>query len=327
MNRYEEKIARMMAGEDSRYDFILADAKDSDMAAGISAMGHVRDPVDGRSRFRTRRQYVNEICGILKQDIVDLMLTSVSILEMLVEEDAFAGTRIQSAIRANDTTDLWRGRGGTYQSQKSVPFRSASLKTAQTNLGLYSMTFNGDAEQDVLALEAFARFREDAQKRRFSYFLEIFNPNERRIASSDRGFFLNDMIARCLAGLRRDERPVFLKVPYNGAEALTELCAYDPTLIVGIMGGGSGTTRDCLELLHQAHNCGARAALFGRKIVDADDPQLLIDAMRRVTDGALSPNEATQFYHEGLAHKGIRAGRAYETDNAVTETVLLERAA
>ncbi|MBF0876881.1 hypothetical protein HKD21_08470 [Gluconobacter cerevisiae] len=327
MNRYEEKIARMMSGQDDRTDFILADAKDSDMAAGISATGLRRDIRQGHSRFRTRREYVDVIHTILQQDIVDIMLTSASILETLIAEDGFAGTRIQSAIRANDTTDLWRGRGGSYQSQKSVPFRSASLKKAQTSLGLYSMTFNGDAEQDSFALEEFARFREEAEESRFSYFLEVFNPNEGRIAQADRGFYLNDMIVRCLAGLRREERPVFLKVPFNGADALSELCAFDPSVIVGIMGGSSGTTRDCLELIHQAQCCGARAALFGRKIVDADDPLLLIEAMRSVTDGALSAKEATHLYHEKLGAQGIPPLREADLDSVVTETVLLERAA
>ncbi|MFT8989294.1 MAG: hypothetical protein ABF959_03100 [Gluconobacter albidus] len=327
MNRYEEKIARMLAGQDDRTDFILADAKDSDMAAGVSATGLRRDPRQGHSRFRTRREYVEVIHGILQQDIVDIMLTSASILETLIAEDGFARTRIQSAIRANDTTDLWRGRGGSYQSQKSVPFRSASLKKAQTSLGLYSMTFNGDAEQDSFALEEFARFREGAEESRFSYFLEVFNPNEGRIAQADRGFYLNDMIVRCLAGLRREERPVFLKVPFNGADALSELCAFDPSVIVGIMGGSSGTTRDCLELIHQAQCCGARAALFGRKIVDADDPLLLIEAMRSVTDGALSAKEATHLYHEKLGAQGVPPLREADLDSVVTEAVLLERAA
>ena len=89
------------------------------------------------------------------------------------------------------------------------------------------------------------------------------------------------------------------------------------------MGGSSGTTRDCLELLHQAQTCGARAALFGRKIVDADDPLLLVQAMRHVTDGDLLPEEATCFYHEALARKGLRAERPLGADRCITENMLL----
>ena len=61
--------------------------------------------------------------------------------------------------------------------------------------------------------------------------------------------------------------------------------------------------------------------------MDAADPLLLIEAMRRVTDGDLSPNEATHFYHDGLARKGIATLRPADADSLVTESVLLERAA
>ncbi|AQU88693.1 hypothetical protein B0W47_16000 [Komagataeibacter nataicola] len=323
MNRYETKIARMAAGTDTRADFILADAKDADMAAGISAMGRNRT-MGGLSPYRGRDEYLDDIRAMLELDVVDIMLVSASTLETLVHEGAFNNSRVQPAIRANDTTDLWRGRGSPYTTQRSVPFRSASLAGAQTRLGLYSMTFNGNAEHDAHALECFRRFREDAREHGFSYFLEVFNPNEGRIAQPDRGVFLNDMIIRALAGLRQAERPEFLKIPFNGATALTELCAFDPRMVVGIMGGGSGTTRDCLELLHQAQSCGARAALFGRKIVDADDPLLLVQAMRHVTDGNLPPDEATCFYHDALARKGRRAERPLGADRCITDGVLLD---
>lgn len=321
MNRYEQKIARMHAGTDTRADFILADAKDADMAAGISAMGRNRS-TGAASAYRPRGAYLDDIRAMLEQDIVDIMLVSASTLETLAGEGAFEGGRVQPAIRANDTSELWRGRASPYTAQQSVPFRSASLSRAQTRLGLYSMTFNGDAAQDVHTLECFQRFREDASTYGFSYFLEVFNPNEGRIAPRDYGAFMNDMIVRSLAGLRQSERPAFLKIPYNGAAALTELCAFDPRLVVGIMGGGSGTTRDCLELLYQAQNCGARAALFGRKILDADDPLLLVQAMRHVTDGQLLPDEATCFYHEALARKGRSTSRPLGADRQITESGL-----
>ena len=78
--------------------------------------------------------------------------------------------------------------------------------------------------------------------------------------------FVNDAIVRCLAGLTEAERPRFLKIAYNGPRALEELASFDPSLVVGVLGGGAGTTRDCFELIHQAQKYGARVALFGRKI-------------------------------------------------------------
>jgi len=137
MNRYEEKIARMRAGKDTRYDFILADAKDSDMAAGISAMGNRRNPRTGQSLFRTRPQYLSEIQSIIRQDIVDIMLTSVSILEDLLERDAFDGTKVRhdipsaSARKRAVNGPIWRRM---LSQQRSITMlRSRSLNASDMN--------------------------------------------------------------------------------------------------------------------------------------------------------------------------------------------------
>ncbi|GBQ61677.1 hypothetical protein AA103196_0105 [Ameyamaea chiangmaiensis NBRC 103196] len=321
MARFEDKIAAMLAGRDTPTDFIIADAKDADMAAGLSATG-LTTARQGR-RFRTRAEYIASIRDIIRQDIVDIMLVSCSILETLVEQAAFAGTGVRSAIRANDTSDLWRCRGATYTKTPSIPFRSAALAGAQTDLGLYSMTFVNDAAIDARSLEQFQQFRTDASAVNFRYFMEIFNPNvETGIDAEHVPFFINDMIIRALAGLRRAERPVFLKVAYNGPAAMEELASFDPGMIVGVMGGGSGTTRDCLELLHQAQRFGARAALFGRKINDAASPTALIAAMRHVVDGDMKPEEATRFYHDALVKDGITPLHALDDDLSLTESVL-----
>ncbi|GAN96536.1 acetyl-CoA synthetase [Komagataeibacter europaeus NBRC 3261] len=57
--------------------------------------------------------------------------------------------------------------------------------------------------------------------------------------------------------------------------------------------------------------------------VDADDPLLLVQAMRHVTDGDLLPEEATCFYHEALARSGLRAERPLGADRCITENMLL----
>ena len=50
---------------------------------------------------------------------------------------------------------------------------------------------------------------------------------------------------------------------------MEELASYDPKqLIVGVLGGGKGTTRDTFELALQAERYGARVALFGRNLGD-----------------------------------------------------------
>ena len=113
--------------------------------------------------------------------------------------------------------------------------------------------------------------------------------------------FVNDAIVRCLAGLTESERPKFLKIAYNGAKALEELTSFDPGLVVGVLGGGAGTTRDCFELIHQAELYGGRVALFGRKINLAESPLDIVRLMRTVADGALTPLEAVKHYHEALS--------------------------
>ncbi|GIR85109.1 MAG: hypothetical protein CM15mP85_17330 [Rhodobacterales bacterium] len=71
------------------------------------------------------------------------------------------------------------------------------------------------------------------------HFLEVFNPAFTiNTGDADIGTYINDSIVRCLAGLERLERPLFLKIQYNGARAMAELAEFDPTnLVVGILGG------------------------------------------------------------------------------------------
>ena len=179
-----------------------------------------------------------------------------------------------------------------------------------TDLGLYSITFTNDIEADHVSLEAFKDFREDAEANGFSYFLEVFNPNvERGLTPETMPQFVNDAIVRCLAGLTEAERPKFLKIAYNGPRALEELASFDPSLVVGVLGGGAGTTRDCFELIHQAEKYGARVALFGRKINLAESPLDIVRLMRSVADGGVVPLEAVKEYHGALQKKGLKPAR------------------
>ena len=136
------------------------------------------------------------------------------------------------------------------------------------------------------------------------------------------GEFVNDCILRCLAGVNQQDRPQFLKIPFNGPKAMEELAGFDSTLVVGVLGGGAGTTRDTFELLHQAERYGARVALFGRKINLAEQPLALVALMRQVVDGALSPEEAVKAYHGELQKAAIHPPPSLEEDRVVTEAVL-----
>ena len=339
MKRLDEKLARIRAGSYSRTDFIIADAKDGDMGSGCMtpapARSHDGSPAPGPRRLQT---YLDQIRAVVEQDIVDIMLMSASNMERTVDEGLFRGSAVQPAIRANEATDCWGGlRQGTYTTPPSRPFRTAKLSRVMhgtlhpvrgapltgTDLGLYSLTFNNDFEADIASLEAFARFRDEAAENGFRYFLEVFNPNAPRGLDPDAvPAFVNDHILRALAGVMRPDRPQFLKIPFNGPAALEELASYDQTLIVGVLGGGAGTTRDTFELVHQAEKYGARLALFGRKINLADSPLDIIRTMREVANGTILPEEAVRAYHGDLQRQHIAPSRPLADDAIITEAVL-----
>ena len=59
---------------------------------------------------------------------------------------------------------------------------------------------------------------------------------------------------------------------------------------------------------------GAPAALFDRKIDDAEYQLAFIEMLRLITDGKLSPEEAVRAYHGVLQGKGIKPHRALDED-------------
>ena len=84
---------------------------------------------------------------------------------------------------------------------------------------------------------------------------------------------------------------------------------YDPGLIVGVLGGSAGTTRDAMELIWSARRNGARLVLFGRKIRLAENPLVIVELMRRIADyeKCLRP-EAVKIYHDRLKKARCAAG-------------------
>jgi hypothetical protein len=324
----DQKLAAIHADPSGCREFILADAKDADMAFGMVAPGVTR--TDEGERFRTLAEYREQIRAIIRQGIVDIMLMSASTSEQLtLHEKLFANSPVTPAIRANDATDVHAMRGSVIPTQAARPWRTASLDHVQcghidcasaerqtgVDLGLYSVTFNNDCQLDLATLEAYQSFREEAERKRFRHFLEVFNPNLPDAVSPDQmPRFVNDVIARTLAGVTQTQRPVFLKIAYNGPAAMEELVAYDPQLIVGVLGGSAGTTLDAFTLIHQARRYGARAALFGRKINQAENQLAFIEFLRRIADGDLEPVEAVRAYHAVLQRLGLRPHRALDED-------------
>ena len=318
--RLDRKLGSIAAGRYTPADFVIADAKDADMAFGLAAGGPVDDAPG--SRHRTRAEYLGAMRALAAQGELDILLASASNGERLAEEGSLADTTL--AIRANDSTDIWSQRGGCYPALPSRPFRTADLTAIRPfcDLVLYSLTFNNDLDRDLATLEAYRTFRPEAAALGIRHFLEVFNPNAPGLAPEQVGAFVNDSIMRTLAGVTREHRPLFLKVAYNGSDTLAELAGHDPSVVVGVLGGSAGTTRDTFELLHRAERHGARVALFGRKIQRAESQLDLVSLLRPVVAGELSPADAVRAYHDALARAGIAPRRTLEADLEVTDPVL-----
>ncbi len=330
----DRKLAAIHANPDCK-EFILADAKDADMALGLGAPGQSPEMHAGEVRFKTLEEYREQMRLITKQALVDIMLMSASSSHALtLQERLFDGSPVTPAIRANDTSDIHLARGSSYAQQYALPFRTASLDHAQcghldctpeerslgANLGLYSVTFNNDLAHDLATLERFHLFREEAERKGFRYFLEVFDPNiPGRIAPDILPHYLNDMITRMLAGVGPAGRPVFLKIVYHGPKAMEELVRFDRSLIVGILGGSSGTTRDAFQLLHDAQKYGAKVALFGRKINHSECQLAFVQFLRLIVDGVISPVEAVKAYHAVLGKLGIKPHRPLDVDLGISD--------
>ncbi|HEX3717372.1 MAG TPA: hypothetical protein VH595_05340 [Verrucomicrobiae bacterium] len=352
MKSLDKKLAEIKANSSSRA-FIIADAKDADMAFGARAPGPRSYLSAGGARpakfspevwsrdefgYRNLPEFLDIIREVTRQGLIDILLMSAYVSEQLtIKEGLFRDSHVTPAARANDATDVWAVRHGCYTREPAQPFRSASIDHIQcgkiecerdgeipgANLGLYSVTFTNNLDRDRETLLAYKEFREEAERKKFRYFLEVFDPNTPSGVPSEKlGEFINDKILRSLAGVTEAGRPVFLKIVYHGPRAMEELAQYDPNLVVGILGGGAGTTYDAFKLIHDAQKHGARVALFGRKINNAEHQLAFIEMLRLITEGRISPEEAVRAYHGVLQGSGIHPKLPLEQDLILTDQTM-----
>lgn len=314
-------------------DFILVDAKDPDSAFGILGTGK-----KSSGQNRTKQEFYEDIQVLVYQSIIDVVLTTINTYDVLTKKkDIFSSTPVTPAIRMNSSTDIWMVRGGNYSQMRSLPFTCASVgrvmfghpppwteKTSKVDLGLYSVTFNNNSDDDLRTLEAFKAFWIEAEQNHFRYFLEVFDPN-----TSDCGLkpeeipgFVNDQIARLLAITPLAASPLFLKVPYHGPDAMQELVNFDKDLIIGILGGSSGTTYDAFKLIAEAQKYGARAAIFGRRIKDSEQPLTFVHFLDWIVRKKISPEKAVEEYHAEIEKLGIPPLRTLKDDSKITSSAL-----
>src|SRR5258705_6021179 len=182
MKSLDAKLAEIKANRSARA-FIIADAKDADMAFGVRAPGPrgylaqrgarpagFSPEVWTRDEFGYRNlpEFLDIIREVTQQGLIDIMLMSAYVNEQLtIKEGLFQDSQVTPAARANDTTDVWAVRHGCYTREPAQPFRTATIDQIQcgqiecdrsahefpgANLRLYSITFVNELQQDREAL-------------------------------------------------------------------------------------------------------------------------------------------------------------------------------
>ncbi len=241
----DRKLARIHADGSCR-DFILADAKDADMAFGLSPPGQSPEHHADEARFRTLDEYRQLMREIVGQG-ADRHHADERQLERSADDPGAAVRRKPGdAGRAAPTTPPtsgWRpAAGGTRRSRRGRSARRPSTTSVRQagvrrrRSGVWGPTWACTRSPSTTtsrwtadSLEAYNAFRLEAEAKGFRHFLEVFDPNAcGEHAPPDLARFINDHIARTLAGVTSRGRPVFLKIPYHGPAAMEALVALRP---------------------------------------------------------------------------------------------------
>src|ERR1700746_4125967 len=103
----DQKLKRIHADPHGCKDFILADAKDADMALAIGARGKSPEAHGSDLRYPSLGEFRDIIEQIVAQGLVDIMLMSASTSEVLtIHQRIFDRSHVTPAARVNDTTDI-----------------------------------------------------------------------------------------------------------------------------------------------------------------------------------------------------------------------------
>ena len=104
MKTLDAKLNAIHADPHGCKEFIIADAKDADMAFGITAPGPLQNGAcphgyhESEGCFKTLEDYRNQIRGVVRQGLVDIVLLSASNLEQLaIREKLFEHSPITPA--------------------------------------------------------------------------------------------------------------------------------------------------------------------------------------------------------------------------------------
>src|SRR6478735_390239 len=96
----DTKLAKIEADPKCR-EFILADAKDADMAWGIAAPGKSPEHYAQEGKFRSLPEFREMISEVVRQGLVDIMLMSAHCNDLLtIQAGLFEKSHVTPAARA-----------------------------------------------------------------------------------------------------------------------------------------------------------------------------------------------------------------------------------
>ncbi len=294
---------------------IFVFAADALVAHGMTGIGMEKNP---SPHHRTRPEYLKLQREIAADGYIDGLLMTPADAELLaMSEGLFDDSPVTPVVRMNAETHIWNPRHGNYGQQTSRPFTTvltaeagryceeamACARDCKIKLGLYSITLNNDSEADARTLGEYLDFAwEVGNTPEFHHFLEVFLPNlpQPGMDIGAQGEYVADSIVRTMAYLREHQRPVFIKTVYTTSEVWKSLTGFDPTLVIGALGGSRINARKTLQLAFDTTEGGGQVILFGRAVFQEDDPRLVCKLLRAVLDRDLSPDEAHQDYQRTL---------------------------
>ncbi|MDQ3813774.1 MAG: hypothetical protein M3347_07465 [Armatimonadota bacterium] len=297
---------------------ILVFAGDALAAGGLRGLGRVIE--NGRARPRRHPEFL-QLCRDLTQDgyIDGCLMTPADAETLAVEERLFTTTPVTPMVRLNAETSIWSPRFGQYRYQPAQPFQTVTVTAeapeaafcnltggqleCHVRIGLYSITLNNDVEADRRTLMTYLEFaRQVGDHPQWDHFLEVFLPNVNLpgLDTEKRGQYVADSIVRTMSYLQKHQRPRFIKTEFTSAATWRELCEFDPTLVIGALGGPRINARKTLELAHNVVSNGGRATLFGRTIFEDDNPRAMCRALRAVLDRKMSVEQAYAAYQKGF---------------------------
>ena len=218
----DRKLAAIHADPSGAKDFILADAKDADMAFGIGAAGQSPEMHAGEVRFRTLAEYREQIRQIVRQG----WSTSCSCRPAPTTCSRFrsgCSTTATSRRPPGPTTPatcssfaaerISRSRRGRSARRRSTTFNAAtsiasrpSDRAAPTWACTASRSTTGSTTT-CAALEEYRAFRIEAERKGFRHFLEVFDPNAPHGLTAGEVAAVHQRLDRPHAGRRGPGRP------------------------------------------------------------------------------------------------------------------------